>query len=145
MSQLWKYRRSLFAFALCFQLIEALLLAPAMGLLGRALEGRAVVDSTAILAFFLSARGLLVLVLAAVITITTRLLEHAGLSALVLGVLKGKEFRPLTAFKWLATEIPRLVVVGLRVIGWIAVLLAPPGIVAGLIARPLLARHDINY
>jgi len=43
----------LFVFALCFQLVEALLLAPAMGLLGRALEGRAVVDSTAILAFFL--------------------------------------------------------------------------------------------
>jgi glycerophosphoryl diester phosphodiesterase len=145
MSQLWKYRRSLFAFALCFQLVEALLLAPAMGLLGRALQGRAVVDSTAILAFFLSARGLVVLVLVATITVTTRLLEHAGLSALVLGVLKGKEFRPLAAFKWLATEIPRLAVVGVRVIGWIAVLLAPLGVVAGLIARPLLARHDINY
>src|SRR5215471_8423467 len=132
MSQLWKYRRSLFAFALCFQLVEALLLAPAMGLLGRALQGRAVVDSTAILAFFLSPRGLVVLVLAATITVTTRLLEHAGLAALVLGVLKGKEFRPLAAFKWLATEIPRLALVGVRVVAWIAVVLAPLGVVAGL-------------
>lgn len=47
-SQLWTHRRSFITFAVAFQLVESLLFTPAMGLLGRALEGRPVVDSTAL-------------------------------------------------------------------------------------------------
>ena len=44
MSQLWKHWRSLIVFALAFQLVENLLFTPAMGLLGRALESRLVLQ-----------------------------------------------------------------------------------------------------
>ncbi len=145
LNQLWKQRWSLIVFAVAFQLVENLLFTPAMGLLGRALEGRAVVDSTALVAFFLSLRGFLIVFLGATIALTICLVEHAGLSALVLGALEGKTFRPLAVFWWLAAEMPQLAAVGARVIGWTMVVLAPLGVVSGLVARPLLAKHDINY
>lgn len=145
LSQLWTHRRSLITFAVAFQLVENLLFAPAMGLLGRALEGRPVVDSTALVAFFLSPRGFFILFLGATIFLTIRLVEHAGLSGLVLGVLAGKTFRPLAVFRWLAMELPRLAAVGMRVIAWTVGMTAPLALAAGLMARPLLAKHDINY
>jgi hypothetical protein len=61
LAQIWKQRWPLLAFALAFQLLENLLFTPAMGLLGRALQARPVVDSTALVGFFLSPRGFLVL------------------------------------------------------------------------------------
>ena len=143
--QLWRHRRPLLGFALAFQLLENLLFAPAMAFLGRALQGRPVVDSTELVAFFLSPRGLLLLFLAATTWLTIRLVEHAGLSALVLGLFEGRHFRPSATFSWLARELPRLAAVGGRVVGWTLALTAPFGLAAGLIARPLLARHDINY
>ena len=132
-------------FALAFQLLENLLFTPAMSLLGRSLEGRAVVDSTDLLSFFLSPRGFLILFLGATISITIRMLEHAGLSALVLGALQGKAFRPLPAFRWLTAELPRLAAVAARVIGWTLVVITPFGVTAALVARPLLVKHDINF
>jgi glycerophosphoryl diester phosphodiesterase len=145
LAQFWKHRRPLLAFALAFQLLENLLFAPAMGFLGRALEGRPVVDSTELVSFFLSPRGFLILFLAATIWLTIRLVEHAGLSSLVLGSIEGRNFRLAGTFGWLAAQMPRLAAVGARLVGWILVLLAPFGVAAGLIARPLLAKHDINY
>ena len=116
--QLWRHRRPLLGFALAFQLLENLLFAPAMAFLGRALQGRPVVDSTELVAFFLSPRGLLLLFLAATTWLTIRLVEHAGLSALVLGLFEGRHFRPSATFSWLARELPRLAAVGGRVVGW---------------------------
>jgi glycerophosphoryl diester phosphodiesterase len=144
-NHLWQSRRPLLAFALAFQLFENFLFTPAMGFLGRALEGRPVIDSTELVAFFLSPRGFVILFLGATVFLTIRLVEHAGLSALVLAALEGKRLRPLPAFRWLAAELPRLARVGVRVIGWTVAVAAPLAVVAGLVARPLLARHDINY
>ena len=107
LTQLWKLRLPLLAFALSFQLLENLLFTPAMALMGGVLLGRPVVDSTAIVEFLLSARGFLVLFLAATISLTIRLVEHAGLSAIVLGALEGKRFLPMAAFWWLLAELPR--------------------------------------
>lgn len=144
-AQLWRHRRPLLGFALAFQLLENLLFAPAMGFLGQALQGRPVVDSTALVAFFLSPRGFLLLFLATTTWLTIRLVEHAGLSTLVLGLAEGSQFRPLATFGWLARELPRLAAVGARVVGWGLTVTAPFGAVAALVVRPLLAKHDINY
>ena len=145
LAQLWKRRWPLLAFALSFQLLENLLFTPAMGLIGRLLQGRPVVDSTALVQFLLSPRGFLVLFLGATISLTIRLVEHAGLSAMVLGALEGKTFRALATFRWLVTELPRLAAIGARIVGWGVVLAAPLLGVAGVLARRLLAKHDINY
>ena len=145
LAQLWKLRLPLLAFALSFQLLENLLFTPTMGLLGRALQGRPVVDSTALVEFFLSPRGFLVLFLGATISLTIRLVEHAGLSAIVLGALEGRRFRPLAAFRWLVMELPRLAAIGSRVVGWGVLLATPLLAVAGMLVSPLLKQHDINY
>jgi glycerophosphoryl diester phosphodiesterase len=145
LAQLWKRRWPLLGFALSFQLLENFLFTPALGLIGRVLQGRPVVDSTALVQFLLSPRGFLVLFLGATISLTIRLVEHAGLSAMVLGALEGKTFRALATFRWLVTELPRLAVIGARIVGWGVVLAAPPLGMAGVFARRLLAKHDINY
>jgi glycerophosphoryl diester phosphodiesterase len=144
-AQLWKVRLPLLAFALSFQLLENLLFTPAMGLIGGVLLGRPVVDSTAAVEFLLSPRGFGVLFLAATLCVTIRLIEHAGLSAIVLGALEGKTFRAWTTFRWLMTKLPRLAVVGAWVLGWGAVVVMPLLAVAGAFAGRLLANHDINF
>jgi glycerophosphoryl diester phosphodiesterase len=145
LAQLWKLRLPLLAFALSFQLLENLLFTPAMGLIGGVLLGRPAVDSTGAVEFFLSPRGFLVLFLAATISLTIRLVEHAGLSAIVLGALEGKRFRAVAAFRWLVMELPRLAAIGARLVGWGVALVTPLLAVAAGFARPLLAKHDINY
>jgi glycerophosphoryl diester phosphodiesterase len=143
--RIWKQARPLLAFALWFQLLENFLFTPAIGLIGGLLQGRPVVDSTALVQFLLSPRGFLVLFLGASLSLTIRLVEHAGLSAIVLGALEGKTFRALATFRWMLTELPRLARIGVRIVGWGVALAAPPLAVAGLLARPLLLKHDINY
>jgi glycerophosphoryl diester phosphodiesterase len=145
LAQLWKSRLPLLAFALSFQLLENLLFTPAMGLFGGVLLGRPVVDSTALVEFLLSPRGFLVLFLGATVSLTIRLVEHAGLSVIVFGALEGKTFRTLATFRWLVTELPRLTSIGVRILGWGLVLAMPLLAVAGVLARQLLAKHDINY
>lgn len=145
LSQLWKARWSLLGFALAFQLVENLLFAPLMAILGRALRGRPVLDSTALVEFFLSPRGLLVLALSLTASLTLRLAGHAGLSALVLGALEGVPVQSRTAFRWLARELPRLGVLGSRILLWLGGLGLPTLGAAAWLVPPLLRRHDINY
>jgi glycerophosphoryl diester phosphodiesterase len=145
LAHIWKSRWPLLAFALSFQLLENLLFTPTMGLIGRLLQGQPVVDSTALVQFLLSPRGFLVLFLGATISLTIRLVEHAGLSAMVLGALEGKTFRAFAAFRWLLSELPRLAAVGARMVAWGLVLATPPLAVAGVLAPRLLTKHDVNY
>ncbi len=145
LAQLKKHWRPLLFSALAFQLLENLLFAPAMGFLGRALQGRPVADSTELVGFFLAPRGFLILFLGATTLLTIRLAEHAGLSALVLGALEGKSFGSLATFGWLAMGMHRLAAIGVRIAGWGLALVAPLAVAAGLLVRPLLAKHDINY
>lgn len=143
--QLWKLRWPLLAFALSFQLLENLLFAPFMGVIGGVLVGRPVVDSTALVEFLLSPRGFAVLFLAATISLTIRLIEHAGLSVLMLGALEGKRLRATATFRWLCTELPRLAAIGGRMVGWGLLLVMPPLAAAGMLVPRLLKQHDINY
>jgi glycerophosphoryl diester phosphodiesterase len=145
LARLWKNRWSLLAFALSFQLLENFLFAPTMGLLGRLLQGEPVVDSTAIVQFLLSPRGFLVAFLGATIGLTIRLVEHAGLSAMVLGALEGKTFRAAATWRWVVAELPRLTGIGTRIVAWSIVTALPLLVTAGLLVPRLLARQDINY
>jgi glycerophosphoryl diester phosphodiesterase len=145
LTQLWQQRTSLLVFALAFQLLENLLFTPAMGVFGRTLQGQPVVDSTALVQFFLSPRGFLVLFLAATTSLTIRLVEHAGLSVMCLGALEGKRLRSWTVLHWLATEFRRLAVIGAWIVGWGLLLAVPVLAVAGVLLPRLLEQHDINY
>lgn len=145
LENLWKHRRPLLAFALAFQLLENLLFTPAMGLIGRALDGRPAIDSTALVEFFVSPRGLLVLFLSATVSLTIRLVEHAGLSALALGAMEGKPFQPLATLRWLLPELPQLLRIGGRIVLWGLTLMVPVAVLAGSLVPPLLRKHDINY
>ena len=62
--------RPLLGFALLFRILESLFFAPLAAVAGHWLAGEVVVDSTAIVSFLLSPRGLLVIVLASVIAFT---------------------------------------------------------------------------
>src|SRR5436190_11826920 len=102
----WKWQ--LLACALLFQTAESLFFVPLLGLAGHALLGRPVVDSTALLSFVLTPRGFLVLFLAAAALLTIRLLEHAGLSVIVLGALQDKTVRATAALRLMLYQLPRL-------------------------------------
>jgi glycerophosphoryl diester phosphodiesterase len=145
LAQIWKSRWPLLLFALSFQLLENFLFTPTIGVLGRLLQGRPVVDSTALVQFLLSPRGFLVLFLGATVSLTIRLVEHGGLSAIALGRLEGKDFGVACAFRWLLAELPRLTVIGARLVGWGLILAVPTLAVAGILVPRLLAKHDINY
>ena len=112
---------------------------------GGVLLGRPAVDSTALVQFLLSPRGFLVLFVAATVSLTIRLVEHAGLSAIALGALEGKRIRAVATFRWLLAELPRLASIGARIIGWGVILVAPLLAVAGGFAHRLLGKHDINF
>ncbi len=137
--------RALIGFALVFQALESLLLAPVLGVAGHALVGLPVVDSTGLVAFALSPRGMLSILLGASAVLTIRLLGQAGLSLIALGALEGRPIGALEAMRFVFRELPRLVRLGVRVVGWILAVVAPLVAVTGLGVARLLTRHDINY
>jgi glycerophosphoryl diester phosphodiesterase len=141
----WDRRWQLLFCALLFQTVESLFFAPLLGLVGHALLGRPVVDSTGLVSFVLSPRGFLLLFLAAAILLTIRLLEQAGLAVIVLGALQGKAIRGLTALRFTLPELPRLMSIGAFAIGWGLLVAAPLLTVTGFFASGLLAKHDINF
>ena len=137
--------RALATFALLFRVVEAALFAPTAAIVGHALLGRPVVDSTAIVAFLLSPRGALLAFLAVVIALTLRLVEHAGLSAIVLGGLEGRVVPAGAAMRLVGAELPRLFRLAGGLVGRTLVVALPLLAAAGVFAARLLAQHDINY
>jgi glycerophosphoryl diester phosphodiesterase len=137
--------RELAGFAVLFRLFESLLFVPAAGLVGRWLLGRPVLDSTAMVAFVLSARGFLSLLLAASTVLCIRLVEHAGLSAIFFAGFDGRRISVRQALRLVGRNLPAFVWVSLRfvIVGLLALL--PLLAVAGGFASPLLKRHDVNY
>ncbi len=137
--------RQLLAFALLFETAESLLFAPLLGLAGHAVTGRPVVDSTGLVSFVLSPRGFLFVFLAATTLLIIRLIQQAGLSAIVLGALQGKTIRALAALRFTVRELPRLASIGGPVIGCGLLFALPMLAVAGFFAARLLSKHDINF
>ncbi|MFL6531274.1 MAG: glycerophosphodiester phosphodiesterase family protein [Chthoniobacterales bacterium] len=142
---LWGQRRHLLFCALFFQTVESLCFVPLLGLVGHALLGRPVVDSTELVAFILSPRGFALLFLSASALLMIRLLEHAGLSAIALGALEGETVRTLSALRLMLRKLPRLASIGVRAIGYGLLVAAPFLSIAGFLAARLLAKHDINF
>lgn len=141
----WKNRRDVVRFAILFRLFEAFLFTPAAALVGRILSGQSLVDSTDLVGFVRSPRGFAATFLGATLLLTLRLVEQTGLSAIMLGAIGGQRVTSPAAMHIVARLLPRLLVIA----GWILLaglaLVAPLLAVAGLYARDLLARHDINY
>jgi len=138
----WK---ALTAFALLFRLLEGVLFTPMSAIVGHALLGRPVVDSTAIVAFLLSPRGAMLAFLALAIALTLRLVEHAGLSAMVLGDLEGHAVQARAAARLVAAELPRLFRLAVGLVGRTIVVALPLLAATAVFAARLLRRHDINY
>jgi glycerophosphoryl diester phosphodiesterase len=137
--------RELAGFAILFRIFESLLCAPLVALVGKWLVGRTVLDSTAILSFLLSPRGVLALVFAASTALTIRLVEHAGLSAIVLGALDGRRIPSREALRLVRRRLLVLVRASARFVGAGLLTALPLLIVAGAFAAALLGRHDVNY
>jgi glycerophosphoryl diester phosphodiesterase len=137
--------RELAGFALLFRLIESVLLAPAAAWAGKWLLGRTVLDSTAILSFLLSPRGIAALLLAGVGALTLRLVEHAGLAAIFFGGLEGRRISSRQALCLIWQRLPVFIRVAARFI-WVGlVVIVPLLLVAGGIAAGLFRQHDVNY
>lgn len=133
------------SYAILFRLIEGLFFAPLMGWVGQILRGQTVVDSTALIVFFLSPRGFFVALISIVSLLLIRITEQAGLSILRAEEFGGPVFSPMHAFTFILDRMARLLRVSLRFILLIGGMLAPFLIVTGVVARTLLSRHDINF
>jgi glycerophosphoryl diester phosphodiesterase len=140
-----QHRYDISRFAMLFRLFEAFLFTPLTAVVGHLLSGRDVVDSTDLVGFLLSPRGCLVTCVGAVLLLTIRLIEQAGLSAIVLGAIGGRRVTSPAALRLVAERLPRLLCVTFWILLVALVLVAPLLIVAGWLAHGLLARHDINY
>src|SRR5436190_9920038 len=137
--------RELVGVALIFRIMESVIFAPLDALAGKWLLGRTVLDSTALVSFLLSPRGFLVLLFAAVIALTIRLIGHAGLSAIFFGGFDGRRVSSREALRLVGRHLLMLVRVSVRFAAWGLLLLAPVLAVAGLFAARLLPQHDVNY
>lgn len=147
--QAYEVVRSRFAvlavFALCFRLVQAFALAPLLAIAGRALTGRPVVDSTALVQFLLSPRGLVDLLLTGSVLLTLYLLEQAGLTAIALGQVHGTYVSVTDAMRFLGARAGALLRLAVGLLGRLALYLAPFLAVTGFLAFRLLSTHDVNF
>src|SRR5262249_7008359 len=137
--------RELIGFSLLFRIFEGLLCAPLIALAGKWLLGRTVLDSTAVVSFLLSPRGILACVFGLTAVVTIRLIEHAGLSTIFFGAFDGHRVSALEAGRMVLRHLLTLLRVAVRVVGLGLLTLLPLLIVAGGFATWLLPRHDVNY
>jgi glycerophosphoryl diester phosphodiesterase len=141
-SQRW---RELAGFSLLFRLFEGLVCAPLVALSGKWLLGRTVLDSTAVISFMLSPRGILACVFGASAVLTIRLVEQAGLSTIFFGAFNGQRVSALEAARIVSRYLVVLLRVSARFVGVGLLALLPLLMVTGGIAGWLLPRHDVNY
>ena len=141
-SQRW---RELAGFSLIFRICEGVLCAPLLALVGKWLLGREVLDSTAVVKFLLSPRGILALAFGTTTLMILRLVEHAGLAAIFYGAFQDRKVSALAAGHIVWRYLPALVRTSARfvVIGLLTVI--PLLVVAGGFAAWLLPKHDVNY
>jgi glycerophosphoryl diester phosphodiesterase len=137
--------RELLGFALLFRILESLLFAPVAALAAKWLLGRTVLDSTAVVSFFLSPRGFLALALAAVAALSIRLIEHAGLSAIFFGAFDDRRVTSRQALRLVWGHLLTLVRASARFVGLGLLTVLPLLAVTGGFAARLLSQHDVNY
>jgi hypothetical protein len=78
-------RWDLIRYSMLFRLLEAIVLTPLSTFVGHVLAGRPVLDSTEMVAFLLSVRGILATFICAMLLFSIRLIEQTGLTVIVLG------------------------------------------------------------
>ena len=137
--------RTLAGFSLLFRIFEGLLCAPLIALVGKWLLDRTVLDSTAVVSFLLSTRGVLACVFGATAVLTIRLVEHAGLSTIFFGAFNGQRVLALEAARIVWRYLLGLLGVSVRFVGLGLLTVLPLLTVAGGFAGWLLQRHDLNY
>jgi glycerophosphoryl diester phosphodiesterase len=140
-----RHWRELVGFSLIFLIFEGVVCAPLVALVGKWLLGRTVLDSTAVVAFLLSTRGLLACVFTMTALITLHLVEHAGLSAIFFGAFQRRRVATLEAGRIVWRHLLVLVRVSARFVGIGLPMLLPLLMTAGGFAIWLLPRHDVNY
>jgi glycerophosphoryl diester phosphodiesterase len=136
---------SLAGFSLAFRLIEGVLFLPVAALAGSWLAGTTVVESTALVAFLLSPRGVFLALAGATLFFALRWFEHAGLAAILFEAAEGRALRALGAVRLVLARLPALVDAAARLVLMGLARLAPLLAVTGLAAALLLRSHDINY
>jgi len=137
--------RELATFAAAFRLLESLFFAPLAAFVGKCLVDRTVLDSTAVLSFLLSPRGLLALALAAILLVALRLLEHAGLSAILFAAADQRRPTARQALQLVLRHLLALLRVSARFVGVVSLTVLPLLLVVAGFATRLLPKHDVNY
>jgi glycerophosphoryl diester phosphodiesterase len=137
--------RELGRFALLFRIIESLLCAPLAALVGTWLLGRTVLDSTAVVSFLFSWRGMISVLLGSTAIVGIRLVEHAGFSAIFFAGLDGRSLSARQALRLLGRYSPALLHAALSFAGFGLLTLLPLVAVVGAFAAWLMSSHDINY
>jgi glycerophosphoryl diester phosphodiesterase len=138
-------RGDLARFALLFRLLEAVVFTPVAALVGQWISGREVVDSTELAAFALSPRGFVYWFIAGTLLLAIRLVEQAGLTAILLGAANEQRVTAPAALLIVARVLLKLIAVSAWILTAAVLLSLPLFSVAAYFARPLLAQHDINY
>src|SRR5262245_45395507 len=138
-------RGDLARFAILFRLIEALVFTPLSALAGHLLSGRTVVDSTDLAGFFLSPRGFAATFVSATLLVTIRLIEQAGLTAILLETTDGRRLTSSAALDIVSRLLPRVMAVAAWLLLAALAVVTPLCALAGFYANSLLSKHDINY
>jgi glycerophosphoryl diester phosphodiesterase len=119
--------------------------APVAALVGQWISGREVVDSTDLVAFALSPRGFVYWFIAGTLLLAIRLVEQAGLTAILLGAANEQRVMAPAALLIVARVLLKLITVSAWILLMAVLLALPLFSVTAYFARPLLAQHDINY
>lgn len=136
---------SLLSFAVLFGLLQAIILLPLLAMAGRRLTGRPVVDSTELVRFGLSPRGLVTGLFVMVTVGTLYLVQQAGLTAIAAGELHDVHVSSTDALKFVASILPQLLRLAFAVTWRITLVILPVVTVSGCFAWLLLRNRDINY
>lgn len=105
--------------------------------------GLAAISNFDIVAFVLSPAGIGWVLLATTLVLSLFLLQHAGL---VLLTADGHERdTPTGALARVVQSLPALLGIAWRQLAVLALVAAPAVAIVALLARPLLARHDVNW
>lgn len=137
--------RSLLLFSLGFALIQSLILLPLLAMSGRLLTGKPVVDSTELVRFAGSPRGVITIVLAGAAIGTLYLMEQAGLTTIAVGQLHGVQVSSTDALWFVASNLRDLLMLALAAMWRILLIILPLLLVTALVAWRLLRKRDINY
>ena len=135
----------LVGFALLFRITQVVVLLPLLAMAGRTLTGRPVIDSTELVRFALSPRGVVTLGLIAAALLTLYLMEQAGLAAIAVGHLHGVTVSATDAYHLVGSSMASLLRLAVALLWRGLLILLPMLALAGFLAWKFLRNRDIHY